>query len=1012
MRKQLLTLFFLFLGFAITAQEKTVAGKVTDESGNPLPGVNIMEKGTNHGTSTNFEGLYSLDNLKNGSILEFSYIGFATQLRNVSGTQQQITINVTLSEDTQQLDDVVVIGYGTQRKSDVTGAVASVDYNELNTQPINTVNDAIKGRIAGVQVFSNSGAPGGSISVRVRGVGTVNNADPLYVVDGVPVSDIDFLNPNDIASIEVLKDASSSAIYGSRGANGVVLISTKSGKLNMPSKISFDGYSGVKQMINNWEITNGSQWYGIQETLNTTRTNPINLALADDVSTNWLNKISRVAVVQDYNVALSGGTEKITYVLGGGYYDEEGTILGSDYNRITARMKSDYQAKDYLKIGASMNVQSARSHNSVTEASYTTGTINTAIKVEPTFPVWINEEEGIYDYSKFTDYPNPVAQIAYNNDRTERLRMLANLYVEIDIIKNLKFRSSYGWNRTDTDNYNFTPIYEVNANQRNLVNNVYRYNGKSVYQTWENTFTYSKQFGKHDITALYGFTKEKSRFEWVSGSKNNIPNEDSALWYLNAATDGDLASGSASEFTLMSYLGRINYAYDNKYLLTASFRADGSSRFAKGNRWGYFPSIALGWKISQEEFLNNVDWLSSLKLRAGWGQIGNQNIAVYPYQTTMNGNAQYRYLFGIDEEIWQGYVVTAMRDRNIKWETVESINVGFDASMLNNRLDVTFDWFNKDTKDMLLSVPIPYYYGYESGPTVNVGSANNKGMELSVNWRDEINTDLSYNIGFNISTYKNKMTSIGTGNPITGGTYQGGNSATRTEVGESIGYFYGYKTAGLFQTKEEIDNWAVQRGTDNSGLEPGDLKFVDVNGDGVVNGDDRTKIGSPDPDFLYGLNLGVNYKHWELNMFVQGSQGNEIFNAMKVHLYAFDETNKHKDMLNSWTTTNTNTNMPRLDGNDINNTNRTSDRFVEDGSYARLKNLTLAYNLPTTWLKEIGINGAKVYFSAQNLLTLSKYSGADPEIGQVTSSNYLSRGVDLGVYPQAKTYVAGVKMNF
>lgn len=675
-------------------------------------------------------------------------------------------------------------------------------------------------------------------------------------------------------------------------------------------------------------------------------------------------------------------------------------------------MKSDYQAKDYLKIGASMNVQSARSHNSVTEASYTTGTINTAIKVEPTFPVWINEEEGIYDYSKFTDYPNPVAQIAYNNDRTERLRMLANLYVEIDIIKNLKFRSSYGWNRTDTDNYNFTPIYEVNANQRNLVNNVYRYNGKSVYQTWENTFTYSKQFGKHDITALYGFTKEKSRFEWVSGSKNNIPNEDSALWYLNAATDGDLASGSASEFTLMSYLGRINYAYDNKYLLTASFRADGSSRFAKGNRWGYFPSIALGWKISQEEFLNNVDWLSSLKLRAGWGQIGNQNIAVYPYQTTMNGNAQYRYLFGIDEEIWQGYVVTAMRDRNIKWETVESINVGFDASMLNNRLDVTFDWFNKDTKDMLLSVPIPYYYGYESGPTVNVGSANNKGMELSVNWRDEINTDLSYNIGFNISTYKNKMTSIGTGNPITGGTYQGGNSATRTEVGESIGYFYGYKTAGLFQTKEEIDNWAVQRGTDNSGLEPGDLKFVDVNGDGVVNGDDRTKIGSPDPDFLYGLNLGVNYKHWELNMFVQGSQGNEIFNAMKVHLYAFDETNKHKDMLNSWTTTNTNTNMPRLDGNDINNTNRTSDRFVEDGSYARLKNLTLAYNLPTTWLKEIGINGAKVYFSAQNLLTLSKYSGADPEIGQVTSSNYLSRGVDLGVYPQAKTYVAGVKMNF
>ncbi|CEN39239.1 conserved hypothetical protein [Capnocytophaga canimorsus] len=593
----------------------------------------------------------------------------------------------------------------------------------------------------------------------------------------------------------------------------------------------------------------------------------------------------------------------------------------------------------------------------------------------------------------------------------KKLRMLANVYAEFELLKDLKFKSSYGWNRTSTDNYSFTPVYEVNVNQRNLENSIYRYNGRNVYQTWENTFNYTKEIGKHNISALYGFTKEKSRYEWVSGSKNNIPNEDKALWFLDAATSGDAAKGSASEFTLMSYLGRINYSFDNKYLITASYRADGSSRFSKGNRWGYFPSVALGWRISEENFLKNTEWLSSLKLRAGWGQIGNQNIGTYPYQTTINGDAQYRYLFGVQEDIWQGYVVTAMRDKNIKWETVESVNVGFDASFFNGKLDLTFDWFNKDTKDMLLSVPIPLYYGYENGPVVNVGKANNKGIELSLNWKNKVSNDFDYNIGFNISTYQNKMTSIGNGNPITGGVYKNG-SATRTEEGESIGFFYGYKTAGLFQSQAEIDNWAIQQGKDNSALQPGDLKFVDVTGDGTVDDKDRTKIGSPDPDFIYGINLGINYKGWELNAFVQGSQGNEIFNAMKTHLYQFDETNKHKDMVHSWTPTNTDTQMPRLTAKDKNNTNRASDRFVEDGSYVRLKNVTLAYNLPSHWMEKVKMSQMKLYVSAQNLLTFTKYSGADPEIGQVSSSNYLSRGVDLGIYPQARTFVMGLKMQF
>ena len=1007
MRKIACFTLIMLLGWQISwAQDLLVKGVVTGaEDGLTIPGVSVVVKGTTNGTTTDLDGKYEIK-VGTNTILVFSYIGMKPFEATV-GTRAEL--NVALQTDNFAMDEVVVVGYGVQKKSDITGAVASVDFEDLESQPINTVSDALKGRIAGVQVISNSGSPGGSTSIRVRGIGSVNNSEPLYVVDGIPTADINFLNPNDIASIEVLKDASSSAIYGSRGANGVVLVSTKSGKVNSAPSISVDAYYGVKEVLNNWETTSGSEWYSIQEEMNKTRTSPLDLSQVDkNVNTDWFDEITRSATVQDYNVSVSGGSDKLTYILGAGYYDEEGTVKGSDYERITTRLKTDYQAKEYLKIGTNINIQSNQ-RSSITEGSYHTGVINTAIKLEPVVPVWINEAEGKYDFSKFTDYPNPVAQIAYDNYRTEQFRLLGNVYAELEIIKDLKLKTSYGLNRTVTDTYDFDPVYTVNTNQNNGVSKVYRGYDRSVYQTWENTLAYNKTIGKHDIGALVGFTKEKSRYESLTGSKTNVPNEDEALWYLDGAADGDLTTGSAEEYTLMSYLGRVNYSYDNKYLMTVNFRTDGSSRFADGNRWGYFPSVALGWKLSEENFMKDIDWLSILKLRGGWGQIGNQNIGIYPYQTTMNGSAQYRYIFGNDEEVNQGYVVTSMKDRNIQWETVESLNLGFDAALFDARMEVSFDWFNKDTKNMLLSVPIPYYYGYESGPVVNVGEANNKGLELSLGWRDQIGKDFSYNIGVNVSTYKNEMKSIGSGQPITGGAYYLGN-ATNTEEGESIGYFYGYKTDGVFQTQAEIDAYATQG--NNSLLQPGDMKFVDVTGDGVVDGDDRTKIGSPDPDYTYGINLGAQYKNWEISAFIQGSKGNEIFNAMKTHLYKFDETNKHKDMLNSWTPTNTNTNMPRLTGYDRNDTNRTSDRFVEDGSYMRLKNLMLAYNFPKRWLNHAKLSSAKLYFSGQNLWTVTDYSGADPEIGQISSTNYLSRGVDIGTYPQAKTYVVGVKLGF
>ncbi|MBS9774557.1 MAG: TonB-dependent receptor [Tenacibaculum sp.] len=1004
---RLILLFTLIFTSVITfAQVIEVKGVVKDDSGNPIVGANIIVKGTNKGVQTDFDGNYTIKASK-GKVLQCSFIGMKTVTKVVSKN----VVNFVLKEDIVSLDEIVVVGYGTQKKSDVTGAVASVDFKKLESQPINNVTDALKGRVAGVQIVSNGGSPGGSINVRVRGIGTINNSDPLYVVDGVPVADIDFLNPNDIASIEVLKDASSSAIYGSRGANGVVLLTTKTGKLNVPSKITFSTYSGVKQIINNWETVTGAEWYGIQEELNKTRKNPINLSLVDkSTNTNWFNEISRTAMVSDYNVSLLGGKEDFTYLLGAGYYNEEGTIKGTDFNRITARLKSDYQVKDYLKVGVNLNLQGSERHT-ILEGSTTTGTINTAIKLEPVTPVWKNKAEGIFDYSKFTDFPNPLAQIHYNNGKNKKFRLLGNVYAELELFKDFKIKSSYSFNRAVTDFYDFIPVYEVNVNQQNLQNKVSRGNTKYTYRTFENTLSYTKNIGKHNFAGLLGFTTEKSHTEWINASKTNIPNEDPALWYLSSGADGDLATGSASIFTLMSYLARVNYSYDGKYLLTASFRSDGSSRFSKGNRWGYFPSVAVGWKISNEPFLQDVSWLSNLKLRVGWGQIGNQNIGVYPYQLTMNGNSQFRYLFGDKEEVSQGYVVTAMSDKNIKWETVESVNIGIDASLFNNRLDFSLDVYNKNTNDMLIRVPIPYLYGYEKGPFSNVGSANNKGIEVSLNWKDNISEDFSYNVGVNVSAYKNKMVSLGNGEPIAGGKYKGGN-ATMTEEGKPIGYFYGYKTAGVFKNQEDIDNWAVQQGKSNEGLKPGDLKFVDTNGDGKVNDSDRVEIGNPNPDFTFGINAGLSYKNWDLSAFFQGSKGNDIFNGMKAYLYQFDETNKHKDMLHSWTPQNTNTSMPRLNGNDVNNTNRTSDRFVEDGSYLRLKNITLSYDLPKDMLGRIPMNNVKLYLSGQNLFTLTNYSGADPEIGQINSSNYLSRGVDIGTYPQAKTFVMGIKIDF
>ncbi len=1017
MKKCLLSLLFLCAIIVYGhAQTKTVSGIVKDDQKMPLPGVNVVLKSNpSQGTITDIDGKYALE-VTDGEVLVFRFIGMKSQEVPVGS---QTTIDVVMESEFIGLDEVVAVGYGVQKKSDITGAVASVKFDELPIEGISNVDQALQGRMAGVQVTANTGSPGGSISVRVRGIATVNNSDPLYVVDGLPVDNIDFLNPNDINSIEVLKDASASAIYGSRGANGVVLVTTKKGSYGDKANITLTAYYGSQQVINNWETTSGSEWYAIQEEMNKTRTEPIDLTQVDkNVNTDWFKEITRVAPMKDVNLNINGGTEKMTYSLSIGHFDQDGTIEKTSFERNNIKLNSEFKATKRFIVGTNLNIQK-NERNSLTFDSYHTGVINTALKLEPVIPVF--QEDGAYDYSKFTDYPNPVAQIEYENSSSELLTVNGNIYGQLELMDGLSFKTSLGMSTARSDSYGFVPVYFVNTNQQNLINKVTRGYSRSEYYNWENTLNYNKTFGKHTVGGLVGYTIEETDRQGVSASKQNIPNEEPFMWYLDAAAEGDLASGWGSEFSYMSYLGRTNYSFDNKYLVTINFRADASSRFPESNKWGYFPSFALGWKVTEESFMPETDWLSSLKLRTGWGQVGNDKIGNYPYQSTMNGNNQYRYLFG-DEVVNQGYVVTGMVDPEIKWETVESLNIGFDALLFGGMIETSFDWYKKTTKDMLLRVPIPYYFGYESGPTSNVGDVENKGIEFAINHQNQLTNGFKYNVGFNISTVKNKVTSIGNSNPFSAGAYYGGN-ATRFDVDESIGYFYGYVTDGLFQSQAEIDKHAVQQGTANEKLMPGDLRFKDINGrdengeltglpDGKIDGDDRTNIGSPIPDFIYGINLGCSYKGFDVSMFFQGSEGNEIFNAMKTHLYKFDETNKHKDMLNSWTPGNTNTDMPRLSGSDQNNTNRTSDRFVEDGSYIRLKNLTVGYNLPKSLTNRVGLSSFRVYFSGQNLWTKTKYSGADPEVGQRSSTNYLSNGVDIGNYPLAKVYSVGVKVGF
>lgn len=1010
LNKLLLTMglcMFLIPSFAQKNTEN-LSGKVLDKQGSPMIGVNIIVNGTAIGTVTDVKGQWSLSVPTTAKELKFSYIGYDDKII-VIGTNK--VFNVEMVESSSLMDEVVVVGYGTIRKSDVTGSVSSVKASAIARQPVSNAAQSLQGLVPGVTVSANSGAPGGSVTVRIRGIGSVGNSDPLYVVDGMPTDNISYLSSSEIESMEVLKDASATAIYGARGANGVIMVTTKHGQKGK-DVINFSTYWGTQSINTDLNLLNGQQWYDIQTEINKTRTTAINLANADPkISTNWLKEVSQVATIRNHDLSFSGGSDNFTYNLSLGYLAQDGTVKKTDFERTNARINLERKMNKIITVGVNTAFSNS-SRNKVLEGSNTVGIINSAMKLEPVIPV--KNTDGTWGASKYIDYPNPVAAIEYTNSKDKTMKVVGNVFAVVNIMKDLNFRTSLGVDMERYDSYDFDPTYEVNTYQKNAINKVYRGYSKTDNMLFENTLNYNKVFAeKHSIGAVLGYTAEQTRYENIYATKQNIPNNEPEMQYLDAAqlATSATATGGATESSLISYLGRVNYSYDNRYLATATFRRDGSSRFGKSNQYGNFPSFALAWKFTNEQFFKNLDQniLNTAKLRLGWGQVGNQSsISNYAFQNLISTNAQYAYLYGKPEVLYQGAVAVNLGNVDVKWEATESTNIGIDMGLLSGRLNLSAEYYNKTTKDMLLIEPIPFFLGFESGPYTNVGSVRNSGIEAQLEWRDKIGKNFNYNIAGNISTIKNEMLSLGSAKSISGAAIRNG-SATNTIVGKPIGSFWGFKTDGLVQTADQLVD--VKKRQPNAGL--GDVVFVDNDANGILNDLDKTTIGNPIPAFYYGFNVGMEYKGLDFAIVFEGTQGNDIFNAMRYFTYDLaDVTNKSVDVLNYWTPTNTNTSIPRLNGSDKNDNKRISDLYIEDGSYLRLKTLQLGYTIPQSLSSKLYMTNLRVFVTGQNLFTFTKYSGSDPEIGQISSTNYLSRGVDIGTYPQAKTFTAGINITF
>lgn len=989
-------------------QQQTVKGIVKGPDGLPVIAANISQKGTNNATITDLYGNFTLNITGQHPVLVISYIGYVTTEVNVSG---RAFIEVVLQEDVEALDEVVVVGYGTMRKKDVTGAVSSVRTEDITKNATSNVMQAIAGKMSGVQVVQNSGTPGGDVSILIRGVGTINDASPLYVIDGVPVSGgMWYLNPNDVESIDVLKDASATAIYGSRGANGVVMVTTKQAQEGH-TEINFDYSYGIQHTAKTYDMLNASQYAALH---NEMRTNAgpeysLNPAFSDPESlgtgTDWMDAIFRTAPMQKVNLSMLGGNQKISHATSLGYYTQDGIMKNSSYNRLSLQSNISSKIVSNVTVRANVNLSA---ENRRTQPVGTV--IQNAMRILPSIP--IQDENGEYagptgNAEWNGNALNPVAIINEQNYRMKGFRMLSNISLEWEIIKGLKFKTTGGAELGYDYNNSYIPKYKWGMNEsKNTMQTV-----SSAYEQlylWDNTLNYDKSFGKHRINAMVGTSYQEYKKESVSASGSGRVSE--LTTELDNATKATDVGGNSLRWALMSYMARLHYSYDDRYLVTATFRADGSSKFGKDNRFGYFPSFAAAWNIGNESFMQSVKPISQLKLRVGYGQTGNQNIGAYTFADKLSVNGVYNFgsQRGFESNLVNLIYPYLLSNPSVKWEAVEQYNVGVDIGFLKNRIVANLDFYVKNTRDMLTKKPVPQTSGTSleqaDWPPVNIGKVLNRGFEFTINTKNFVG-EFKWETNLNMSFNHNEVVSIG-GPEIL-------NGVSLIREGQPINSFYGYKLGGVYQTLDEVftgpvmENRAADKASHNpyKNTSPGDMWFVDVDGNGEINDLDRTVIGNPSPDCIFGFNNTFSYKNFDLSIFFQGALGNQVWNGVRASHESMNSTyNQLASTLERWTGEGTSSSMPRAIYADPNNNSRASTRWLENGSYAKLKNLTFGYTLPENWTNRAKVKALRLYVSFDNLCTITNYSGLDPEVG-------LS-GLDYGVYPSARTYMFGVSVKF
>lgn len=986
-------------------QAKTVTGTVTDVSGEPIIGANIRIKGTTTGTITDIDGNFSIE-AEPQSVIEVSYIGYLTQETVINN---QKSIRFLLKEDTKTLDEVVVIGYGVQKKADLTGSVANINTEKLNTQSNANIGQALQGKIAGVDIVSQGGAPGSGTRIMVRGIGTLNNASPLYIVDGMYMNSIDHINPNDIASIDVLKDASSAAIYGSRAANGVIIVTTKEGS-NTEGKpiIDLSVNLGISTASKFLDMLDAKGWAEVTTIARQAIGKPaLDMAtdLANKPDNDWQDIMFRPALMQNYNLSVKGGGKYSTYYTGLGYFNQDGIVKGTNYQRYNIQSKNDYKRGIF---SAGTNLIISFSHDKPLHQELRGGMIGTILQSVPTLEKYDDTREGGYGgtYGDVVNIPHPLAIIDDNiMDRyNENVKIFANLYAQIELFKGLKYKLnltpdfSFERYKNYLNKYDFglatnsiTQLTERQRRRRNIL--------------VENLLTFDRTFGEHKISALAGYTYQDSRFRHIQAYGEGLPQ---GLEEIDAATTNRSNEGNSWRSVLTSILGRVFYSYQNKYLFTATIRRDGSSKFGKNNRYGYFPSFSLGWNVAEEKFMENVHWLDQLKLRGGYGVLGNQEIDNYQYSSTITTGINYPDGNG---GLLQGAFPKNFANPDIKWEETAMTNVGIDFMAFNNRLSLTADYYVKNTKDILLTVPIPISSGGANDPIRNAGKIRNNGFEFNLGWMDQPNPDISYGINLIGSFNKNKVIAMGSeSGSIKGGSTNQNITTSETKAGYPIGGYWLISTAGYFNSQEEVDAYAKDGKKIQPAAEPGDIKFVDANNDGVINDDDRVFQGNPFPDFTFALNGNMRYKNFDLSIGLQGVLGNKIYNATRQTL---EDVTKGSNFLAScldyWTPENKNASHPRLTWDDPNrNTRAESDRYLENGSYLRLRSVQLGYTFPQTWFKG-AIQHARVYINAENLFTITSYSGYSPDVN-ADNANY--RGFDNFIYPTNRTFMLGLNVTF